>query len=69
MMSRKAFLLFHPQQHLEELDIITRWLLMHHVEVGNAWFDGSWEHFKEQILHGESGVIIVCADFVGIEHD
>ncbi|KAJ4369977.1 hypothetical protein N0V83_005741 [Neocucurbitaria cava] len=60
---RKAFLLFHPEEHAEELDLIVRWLLMHHVEVGNAWYDGSWDYFKHQILRGGSGVIIAHPDF------
>lgn len=66
---RKAFLLFHPEEHAEELDIIMRWLLMHHVEVGNAWYDGSWDYFKHQILKGGSGVIIVsCSPLLPYTH-
>ncbi|KAF2129023.1 hypothetical protein P153DRAFT_431837 [Dothidotthia symphoricarpi CBS 119687] len=63
IVDRRAFLLYHPQDHVEELDLITRWLLMHHVEVGNAWYDGSWDHFKQQITGGGSGIIIAHPDF------
>lgn len=59
----RAFLLYHPTEHSEELDLIMRWLLMHHVEVGNVWYDGSWNNFKRQILGGGSGVVIVCHQF------
>ncbi|KAF1844651.1 uncharacterized protein K460DRAFT_365587 [Cucurbitaria berberidis CBS 394.84] len=63
LVDRRAFLVYHPKEHSEELDLITRWLLMHHVEVGNAWYDGSWDNFKQQILEGGSGVIIAHPDF------
>ncbi|CAO2648618.1 Nn.00g078850.m01.CDS01 [Neocucurbitaria sp. VM-36] len=63
LLDRRAFLIYHPEEHLEELDLIMRWLLMHHVEVGNAWYDGSWDNFKQQILKGGSGVIIAHPDF------
>jgi hypothetical protein len=56
---RRAFVLFHPEDHMEELELITRWLLMHHVEVYSFWSDGAWKHFKEQIAKGGTGVIIV----------
>ncbi len=59
LLDRRAFLLYHPQEHLEELEFTARWLLMHHVEVGTTWYEGSWEHFKQQILKGGSGVILV----------
>jgi hypothetical protein len=42
-----------------ELDLITRWLLMHHVEVSNTWYDGAWSHFRELTIDGRSGVVIV----------
>jgi chromo domain-containing protein 1 len=59
MLDRKAYLLFHPEEHLEQLDVITRWLLMHHVEVSSHWFQGGWEYYKQQIANGGSGIVIV----------
>ena len=59
LLDRRAFLIYHPEQHSKELDLITRWLLMHHVEVGSAWYEGSWENFKLQIVKGGSGIVIV----------
>lgn len=59
LMERRAFLLYHLQEHSKELEVVTRWLLMHHVEVSNAWYDGSWDKFRQHILNGGSGVIIV----------
>ncbi|KAI8943475.1 hypothetical protein NX059_001479 [Plenodomus lindquistii] len=63
LLDRRAFLLYHQEQHAEELELITRWLLMHHVEVGSTWHDGSWDHFKQHTLKGGSGVIIAHPDF------
>lgn len=63
LVERRAFLLYHPEDHAEELDLLTRWLLMHHVEVGNAWYDGSWDHFKQSIMRGGTGVIIAHPGF------
>lgn len=59
ILDRKAFLLFHPVDHAEELELLTRWLLMHHVDISNPWFQGGWEHFTEQLANGGSGVVIV----------
>ena len=59
LMDRRAFLVYHPQQHMEQIDVLTRWLLMHHVEVSNAWYEGSWDTFSNQILQGSTGIIIV----------
>jgi hypothetical protein len=59
MLDRKALLLFHPEDHSEELEIITRWLLMHHVEVSSVWSAGCWDYFRQQITTGGSGVIVV----------
>jgi hypothetical protein len=59
MVNRRAILLYHPEDHSEELEVITRWLLMHHVEVSSAWYNGSWDYFRQQILKGGSGVIMV----------
>lgn len=58
---RRAFLIFDPEQHAEELDLVTRWLLIHHVEVCNFWSKGAWDHFKQHIFDGQSGIIIVSA--------
>jgi chromo domain-containing protein 1 len=59
MVNRRAMLLYHPEDHSEELEVITRWLLMHHVEVSSAWYSGSWDYFRQQILKGGSGIIMV----------
>lgn len=58
-LDRRAFLVFHPQDHMEETELITRWLLMHHVEVCGLWIDGSWNYFKQALLDGASGVVLV----------
>jgi chromo domain-containing protein 1 len=58
-LDRRAFLFFHPEYHAEELELITRWLLIHHVEVGSLWVSGSWDYFQQKIREGGSGVIIV----------
>jgi chromo domain-containing protein 1 len=59
MVDRRAMLLFHPLNHAEELEIITRWLLMHHVEVSSAWYEGSWDYFRQQTSENRSGIILV----------
>jgi chromo domain-containing protein 1 len=59
MLDRKAFLLYHPVEHLEQLDVITRWLLMHHVEVCSLWFPGGWNYYRNQVAQGGSGIVIV----------
>ncbi|KAF2031615.1 hypothetical protein EK21DRAFT_62655 [Setomelanomma holmii] len=59
MVDRRALLLYHPEDHAEELELITRWLLMHHVEVSNAWSTGCWEYFRQHIGKGGSAVVIV----------
>jgi chromo domain-containing protein 1 len=59
MLKRNAFLMFHPGNHAKELELITRWLHLHHVEVRNVWLEGSWEDFKQQVVGGGTGVIIV----------
>ncbi|KAH9882812.1 hypothetical protein J1614_000178 [Plenodomus biglobosus] len=63
LLDRTAFLLYHPEQHSEELELITRWLLMHHVEVSNAWYDGSWDGFRQHILKRGSGVVVTHPEF------
>jgi chromo domain-containing protein 1 len=59
MLDRRACLLFHPLSHLQSLDLVTRWLLMHHVEVSSAWYEGFWDYFTQQLDKGGSGIIIV----------
>lgn len=61
MVNRRAILLYHPEDHSEELEVITRWLLMHYVEVSSAWYNGSWDYFRQQILKGRSGIILVSS--------
>jgi chromo domain-containing protein 1 len=63
VLDRRAFLLFHPEDHMEELEIITRWLLMHHVDVYSFWNDGAWARFREQIDKGGTGVLIAHPEF------
>jgi chromo domain-containing protein 1 len=58
-LDRRAFLIYHSQDHMRELELITRWLLMHHVEVFSLWSDGAWEQFWNGTRQGETGVIIV----------
>jgi chromo domain-containing protein 1 len=59
VLDRRAFLVYHGEQHAEYLNVITRWLLMHHVEVFSACSEGAWDRFQQQIRGGGSGVIIV----------
>jgi len=59
MIDRRAMLLYHPTDHAEELEVITRWLIMHHVEVSSPWNDGCWDYFRQQISDGQSGIILV----------
>lgn len=63
ILERRAFLLFHPEEHTEELEVITRWLLMHHVDVYSFWSYGAWDYFKRQIIEGGTGTIIAHPDF------
>lgn len=56
---RRAFLFFHPEDHFVELEVIVRWLLMHHVQVSSASYTGGWADFQQQILEGGTGIIIV----------
>lgn len=58
-LDRLAFLFFHPEEHKEEMELMVRWLLMHHVEVCCFWRNGSWDYFKQKTLNGGSGIIIV----------
>ena len=59
MLERRAMLLYHPEEHTEEIELITRWLLTHEVEVANLWYDGAWSHFQRGVVNGKTGVIIV----------
>ncbi|KAF2016416.1 hypothetical protein BU24DRAFT_450937 [Aaosphaeria arxii CBS 175.79] len=63
LMDRVAFLIFHPSDQAEELELLTRWLLMHNVEVCSFWAEGSWNYFKDKMLNGGSGVILTHPDF------
>lgn len=63
ILERRAFLIFHPEDHGKEVELITRWLLLYHVEVCNFWLDGSWDNFKQRIIGGGSGVIIAHSDY------
>ncbi|KAF1961457.1 hypothetical protein CC80DRAFT_464352 [Byssothecium circinans] len=65
ILERRAFLFYHPTDHAEELEMMTRWLLTHRVEVFNFWSEGSWEQFqKETRDDGRTGVIMAHPDFV-----
>jgi chromo domain-containing protein 1 len=64
LLENRAFLMYHPDDHFEELEIITRWLLLHHVQVVSTIYPGAWAVFKEQILQGGSGIIIVCSSHI-----
>ncbi len=59
LVERRAFVIFHPEDHFREMDIITRWLLVHHVQVGSANYPGAWADFTQQIQQGGSGIVIV----------
>jgi chromo domain-containing protein 1 len=61
-LAKRAFLVFHPEAHAAEIDLITRWLLMHHVAVSNTWYDGAWNYFREQTMESESGIVIVSSE-------
>ncbi|KAF1935467.1 hypothetical protein EJ02DRAFT_389143 [Clathrospora elynae] len=63
LVDRRAFLVYDPKQHSAQLDLLTRWLLMHHVQISSPRHNGSWEDFKEQIMTGGTGVIIAHPDF------
>lgn len=52
-------LLYSPEDHPHEIDLITRWLLMHDVKVNNLWHDGAWYKFQQDVVKDKSGVIIV----------
>lgn len=64
MLERQAMLLYDPQEHPEEIELLTRWLLMHNVKVANLWYGGSWTQFREDVAERKSGVIIVCTNHV-----
>lgn len=61
-----ALLLYNPEQHTKEHDIITRWLSSNHVENVFRYWTGiydEWNGFKELILAGGSGIIVAHPDF------
>jgi hypothetical protein len=55
----RAMLLYSPEENSEDIDLITRWLLMHDVQVSNLWYDGAWTQFQKDVSEGKSGIIIV----------
>lgn len=59
ILKRHAALLYSPQDHPQEIELITRWLLMYDVKVNNLWHDGAWSKFQEDVVKDKSGVIIV----------
>lgn len=59
MLERRAFLIYHPEDHLKELDMMTRCLLGHHVATASAWFEGSWQQYAQEVVRKGSGVIFV----------
>jgi chromo domain-containing protein 1 len=59
---RRAFLVFHPEQHSEELELITRWLLMHHVQIAGTHYQGAWPVFQQQIKRGGSATAAAASD-------
>ncbi|KAF2730528.1 hypothetical protein EJ04DRAFT_555345 [Polyplosphaeria fusca] len=66
-LDRRVFLIFHPGHHAAELELVTRWMLIHHAEVFNFWVDGSWDKFRQEIEKGGTGVIMAHADFERFE--
>jgi len=59
-LERQAMLLYDPKEHPEEIELITRWLLLHNVRVANLWYSGAWSQFRDDVKKYKSGVIIVC---------
>lgn len=59
MLEKHAMMLYSPQDHSQELELITRWLLIHNVKVNSLWQDGSWAKFREDVAKDKSGIIIV----------
>lgn len=60
---RRAFLMFNPREHVEDYQLIQRWLLINSVEIFCIQFNGAWDGFKQCILDGGSGVIIAHPEF------
>ena len=58
ILERRAMLLYSPHDHSQEVELITRWLLMHDVKV-NLWYDGAWSISEEDAAREEPAVIIV----------
>ncbi|KAF3000883.1 hypothetical protein E8E13_007818 [Curvularia kusanoi] len=63
MLARNALLLYSPQDHPQEIELISQWLLTHDVRVQNFWNDGGWVKFAESVARDKSGVIIAHPDF------
>lgn len=59
ILERRAMLLYSPHDHSQEVESITRWLLMHDVKVSNLWYDGAWSISEEDAAREEPAVIIV----------
>jgi hypothetical protein len=55
-LERRAFLMFDPEEHREELELVTRFLQLERVKIYHSGVPGSWEYFRK---HCRSGVIIV----------
>ncbi|KAJ4992798.1 hypothetical protein SVAN01_01844 [Stagonosporopsis vannaccii] len=62
-LERQAMLLFDPKEHPEDVELITRWLLLHKVKVTNLWYSGAWSQFRDDVAKHKSGVIVVHPDF------
>ncbi|KAF2121272.1 hypothetical protein BDV96DRAFT_563903 [Lophiotrema nucula] len=67
LLDRRALVIFHPLDHHKECELITRWLLLHHVEVHNFWFDGAWDTFNHAIMDNGTGAVLVHPDFQNFE--
>jgi chromo domain-containing protein 1 len=66
MLDRKAFLLYHPVDNQAELELMTRWLWLNHVEVSNAHFEGAWEQYAREHVKqkSNSGILVVSLQAV-----
>lgn len=59
VLERHAMLLYSPEDHPQELELITRWLLMHNVKVKSLWQANAWASFRDDLVEDKSGIIIV----------
>lgn len=60
-LDRRAFIMHDPEEQKEELELISRWLMMQHVEISSAWHDGGWDYFQRKTIAGKTGVVIVSS--------